>query len=153
MLQIRQYRPQDRDQVWDLHNLALSLAGAHAGNEWYEDLHDIERFYLENGGEFLVGLLDGCVVAMGALRRITREKAEVKRMRVHPDHQRNGYGQLILSALEERAIVLGYSALTLDTAVIQIPAQQLYIKNGFRETGRAVFVGFDVILFEKELTP
>src|SRR3954451_6834481 len=150
MLQIRKYLPQDRDQVWDLHNLALSLAGAHAGNEWYEDLHDIEGFYLSNQGEFLVGLLDRRVVAMGALKRITREKAEVKRMRVHPDHQRKGFGQQILSALEERAAELGYRTLTLDTAVIQVPAQQLYLKNGFRETGRAVFVGFDVILFEKE---
>jgi len=152
MLHIRQYLPQDRDQVWELHNLALSLAGAHAGNEWYDDLHDIERFYLNNRGEFLVGLLDDRVVAMGALKLITREKAEVKRMRVHPDHQRKGYGRQILAALEERARELGYRTLVLDTAVIQTAAQQLYLNDGFRETGRAVFAGFDVILFEKELT-
>ena len=151
-MQVRQYLPQDRDQVWDLHNLALSLAGAHAGNEWYEDLHDIDGFYLNNGGEFLVGLLDDRVVAMGALKRITREKAEVKRMRVHPDHQRKGYGRQILTALEARAVELGYRTLVLDTAVIQTAAQQLYLKDGFLGTGRAVFAGFDVILFEKELT-
>ena len=152
MLQIRRYEPQDHDEVWDLHNLALWQVGAHAGNGPYDDdLHHIESVYLHNGGEFLVGLLDGKIVAMGALRRITEQKAEVKRMRVHPAYQRKGFGQLILSALESRARELGYIALALDTAVIQTAAQQLYLKNGYRETGRTVLSGFDAILFEKEL--
>jgi GNAT superfamily N-acetyltransferase len=152
MLHIRRYEPQDHDEVWDLHNLALWQVGAHAGNGPYDDdLHDIESVYLNNGGEFLVGLLDSEIVAMGAIRRITHDKAEVKRMRVHPDHQRKGFGQQTLTALEARARELGYTTLALDTAVIQTAAQQLYLKNGYRETGRTVLSGFDAILFEKEL--
>jgi GNAT superfamily N-acetyltransferase len=154
MLEIRRYEPQDYGEVWDLHNLALWQVGAHAGNGPYDDdLHSIEHVYLNNGGEFLVGLLDGQIVAMGALRRVNMEKAEVKRMRVHPDQQRNGFGQQILTALEARARELGYTTLALDTAVIQTAAQQLYLKNGFHETGRTVLAGFDAILFEKQLDP
>src|SRR4051794_18882364 len=120
MLQIRRYQSGDHDQVWNLHNIALWQVGAHAGNgPWDNDLHDIEEVYLNNGGEFLVGVLDGQIVAMGAIRRITPDKAEVKRMRVHPDHQRRGFGRQILTALEDRARELGYHTLTLDTALIQ----------------------------------
>jgi ribosomal protein S18 acetylase RimI-like enzyme len=153
MLQIRRYRPQDHDAVWNLHNVALWQVGAHAGNgPWDDDLHNIEGVYLNNGGEFLVGLLDAQIVAMGALKRISDEKAEVKRMRVHPDYQRRGFGQIILDALEARAIELGYRTLALDTAVVQTAAQQLYLKNGFHETGRTVLAGFDAILFEKQIS-
>jgi ribosomal protein S18 acetylase RimI-like enzyme len=153
MLLIRRYEPKDHQAVWDLHNLALWKVGAHAGNgPWDDDLHKIEEVYLGNGGEFLVGLLDGKIVAMGAIRRVTGDKAEVKRMRVHPDYQRRGLGQHILTALEARARDLGYRTLVLDTAVVQTAAQQLYLKNGFRETGRTVLAGFDAILFEKQLS-
>ncbi|MEO8288013.1 MAG: GNAT family N-acetyltransferase [Chloroflexota bacterium] len=152
MLQIRRYRAEDHDEVWNLHNAALWKVGAHAGNgSWDDDLHRIEEVYLDNGGEFLVGLLDGRVIAMGAIKRSSPERAEVKRMRVHPDHQRKGLGQQILSALQARAIELGYTTLHLDTAVIQTAAQQLYLKNGFHETGRTVLAGFDAILFEKTI--
>src|SRR6266568_4704196 len=128
MLELRQYRPTDHDEVWNLHNVALWQVGAHAGNgPWDNDLHKIEEVYLNNGGEFLEGLLDGQIVAMGALKRISEDKAEVKRMRVHPDYQRRGFGQEILSVLEARAKELGYRTLTLDTAVVQTAAQQLYL--------------------------
>jgi N-acetylglutamate synthase-like GNAT family acetyltransferase len=60
--------------------------------------------YLKNQGEFLVGVCEGRIVAMGALRRTTNERAEIKRMRVHPDFQRCGFGQMILEALETDAI-------------------------------------------------
>ena len=150
-LHIRRYESRDHDQVWELHNVALWQVGAHAGNgPWDEDLHRIEQVYL-NDGEFLVGEVDGGIVAMGALRRSGEDSAEIKRMRVHPDHQRRGYGQLILSALEQRARELGYRRLHLDTAVVQTAAQALYLRNGYREVGRTVLAGFDAILYEKVL--
>ena len=152
-LVIRRYKQDDHDAVWELHNIALWKVGAHAGNgPWDDDLHKIEEVYLDNGGEFLVGLLAGRILAMGAIRRVTGEKAEVKRMRVHPDYQRRGLGQQILTALEARAREIGYRTLVLDTAVVQTAAQQLYLKNGFREIGRTVLAGFDAILFEKQLS-
>lgn len=152
MLLIRQYEPIDQAAVWDLHNIALWKIGVHAGNgPWDNDLHSIKQVYLDNGGEFLVGLLDGRIVAMGAIRKTSIERAEVKRMRVHPDFQGRGFGQQILSALIKQAIELGYKTLHLDTAVIQTAAQQLYLKNGFIEVGRTVLAGFDAILFEKEI--
>ena len=88
---------------------------------------------------------------MGALKRTDPERAEIKRMRVHPDYQGHGYGQLLLTELETRARALGYQILHLDTSILQIPAQKLYEKNGFHEVGRDVYQGLEVILYEKQL--
>lgn len=152
MLTIRRYQDADHDAVWLLHNVALAAVGAHAGNgPWDDDLHHVDAVYLRRRGEFLVGVYDEQVVAMGELKQTSEERAEIKRMRVHPDFQRRGFGQAILQALESRARELGYRVLHLDTTARQIAAQRLYLKNGFHETGRTVIVGFDCILMEKRL--
>jgi hypothetical protein len=41
--------------------------------------------------------------------------------------------------------------LHLDTSILQIPAQRLYEKNGFREVGRDIYQQLEVILYEKQL--
>ena len=87
---------------------------------------------------------------MGALRKID-DTAEVKRMRVHPDHWRRGHGQAIFERLQARAIELGYERLILDTLEQQKAAQQLYKKNGFRQIGRKRAGPFECLLFEKSL--
>ena len=151
-MKIRRYQKSDHDQVWTLHGLALETAGVHAGHgPWDEDLHRIEDVYLEIGGEILVGTLESRIVAMGALKRLSSDRGEIKRMRVHPDHQRRGYGQVILQTLEARAAELGYTTLQLDTTIQQIPAQKLYIQNGYAETGRGQTGRFEFILYEKAL--
>ncbi|MDQ3670324.1 MAG: hypothetical protein M3377_08620 [Actinomycetota bacterium] len=82
-LRIRRFEDSDHDAVWALHNDALHHAGAHAGSgPWDDDLHAIRCVYHEQDGEFVVGMLDGELVAMGALRRSGPRRAEIKRMRV-----------------------------------------------------------------------
>jgi len=152
MITIRQYQDEDRAAVWALHNAALFPTGAHVGNgPWDDDLHRIQDVYIKAGGEFLVGLLGAVIVAMGALKRLSPDCAEVKRMRVDPEHQRKGFGQAVLNRLERRADELGYRHLCLDTTTKQDAAQQLYRKNGYRETGRKQMGRFEVILSEKDL--
>src|ERR671932_233091 len=92
-LHIRRYEPEDKRAVRRLHDEALNEVGAHLGSgPWDDDLDDIESVYLDSGGEFVVGVLDGKIVAMGALMRISPQKAELKRMRVKPGLQGLGYG-------------------------------------------------------------
>ena len=152
MMEIRRYRASDHDAVWDLHNIALNEVGAHAGNgPWDDDLHRIEVEYIEAGGEFYVGTIDGRIVAMGALKRLTDTEAEICRMRVLPDHQRRGLGTRILSKLEKRARELGFRTLTLETPAGQVAAIRMYTKAGYEEVARGRKLGFDVIAFEKRL--
>jgi GNAT superfamily N-acetyltransferase len=151
-LHVRRYESGDRDVVRRLHDDALNEVGAHLGSgPWDEDLDEIEVIYLDSGGEFLVGVLDGEVVAMGALRRISSETAELKRMRVRPDLQGRGYGQALLDALHRRAAELGYSTLHLDTTVQQHVARLFYIKNGYREVRRGNIGPFECIFYERDV--
>ena len=106
MLKIRRYRTSDHNEVWNLHNLALDQVGANAGSGAQDnDLHTIEETYLSDKGEFLAGFCEEKLVAIGALQRISNEKAEIKRMRVHPDFQRRGFGQTILNSTKLRLLI------------------------------------------------
>jgi ribosomal protein S18 acetylase RimI-like enzyme len=161
MFTVRRYTSTDQEAVEHLHISAIQQIGAYLGRgPWDDDVYAIEETYLRNGGEFLIGEDDGLFVAMGALKRTDTHRAEIKRMRVVPAYQGRGYGQRILDKLEARARALGYQTLHLDTSTLQIPAQKLYEKNGFREVGRDSYrqqLGPDsyqmleVILYEKQL--
>jgi GNAT superfamily N-acetyltransferase len=159
-LAIRAYTAADHDAVWALHNLALRAANAHGGNgPWDDDLHQIEAHYTANRGTFLVGLIAGEIVAMGALRPMALGggapfkaiTAEIKRMRVHPARQRRGYGSAILRALEARARELGYTRLCLDTTTRQAAAQRFYERHGYQVYGHKTWSEFDLLLYAKDL--
>jgi N-acetylglutamate synthase-like GNAT family acetyltransferase len=126
--------------------------GANLGRgPWDSDIDNIEEVYLANRGEFLVGEINGEIVAMGALRRVTDELAELKRVRVHPACQHQGLGQAIVNALEKRALEMCYSKLCLDTTTKQIPAQRLAEKNGFEKIGTRKVRSLELILYQKTL--
>jgi GNAT superfamily N-acetyltransferase len=149
-LHIRRYEPGDKRVVRRLHDDALNEVGAHLGSgPWDDDLDDIEGVYLESGGEFLVGELEGEVVAMGAIRRISPDAADLKRMRVRPGLQGRGYGQAMLDSLHRRAADLGYTTLHLDTTVQQRAARGLYLKNGYREVGWGSVGPFWCVFYER----
>ena len=152
MLLIRSYEEGDQVAVWDLHVLALTQTGAYLDSaQLNADLYQIEKVYLNGRGEFLVAFWQERLVAMGALRQTDLERAEIKRMRVHPDFQKRGFGQLILEMLEEKALQLGYAILHLDTSVLQEAAQRLYLKNGFQPVKHAYIENLECIFYEKRL--
>ena len=152
MLHVRRYAPEDREVVWRLHDVAMREAGIHLGDEsWYDDLREVQGVYLRNGGEFLVGAIEGEVVAMGAVKKTGEARAEIKYMRVDPGLQRRGFGQTLLAALERSAAELGYETLHLDTAVRQKAARRLYESNGYREVRRDKKGSMDCVFYEKRL--
>jgi GNAT superfamily N-acetyltransferase len=150
-LLIRAYEARDAAAVWALHVAALSAIGALYPGPWDEDFQRISEVYVEPGGTFLVGELDGSIVAMGALRCIATATAEIKRMRIQPGLQRCGYGSLILQALERHAAQRGLWRLQLDTTTEQHAARAFYEKHGYRavEVRRAAHA--DQVLYEKTL--
>lgn len=161
MFTLRRYTSVDQEAVEHLHVFAIQQTGAYLGRgPWDDDVYAIEDVYLKQRGEFLIGEHDGLFVAMGALKYTAPGRAEVKRMRVHPDYQGRGYGQLIYDELEVCAHTLGYQTLHLDTSILQVPAQRFYEKNGFHEVGRDKYQQetgnnthqlLEVILYEKKL--
>ena len=151
-MKIRRERAADHDAVWELHNVARLQVNAHGGNgPWDDDLHRVEAEYIATGGEFYIGTANGRIVAMGALMRLSNDRAEIRRMRVHPDFQRRGLGRQMLSALERRAADLGFRTLVLDTTVQQVAAIQLYTQSGYRQVGTSRKGSFEVLEFEKKI--
>lgn len=155
-LHIRKYTASDREAVFTLHKLSLQAANAWLTDRrtWDKDLEDIEGTYLKHG-DFLLGEIDGRIVAMGAIRKISDKTCELKRMRVDPEFQRSGYGQMMLKSLETRARELGYDKMILDTTTRLPGARPFYLKNGYHEIGRKIIrveeIDLEIVYFEKEL--
>jgi GNAT superfamily N-acetyltransferase len=92
------------------------------------------------------------VVAVGGFVPADREAVEIRRMRVDPDHQRNGYGAAVLSLLEDAARRQGYGRAVLETHELLAAARVLYESQGYRETGReSGRDGYERIRYEKVL--
>ena len=149
MLEVRRFATGDARAVRELDDAILSPTGARGRAD--ADLDSIAAAYLQDGGEFLVGICDGRVVAIGALRHVTDTAGEINRMRVHPGFRRRGFGRTMLTRLEHRASELGYRRLRLDTPVALNAARRLYESTGYREVGGGQLAGADVIYFDKAL--
>jgi ribosomal protein S18 acetylase RimI-like enzyme len=150
VLEVRRFHDADAEAVWELH-LSARYGGHLNNGPQDEDLRSIQAFYLDDGGEFLIGELEGRLVAMGALRHVTGSVAELKRIAVHPAFRRRGFARVLVEQLEQRARELGYRKLRLDTSVKQTAAQDLFLAGGYRELGRGQFGGIEVIYFEKQI--
>lgn len=171
-LRLRRYHAADHGVVLALHREGLAQVGLRPGDGVYYD-HDffrMEDIYLRNDGEFLVGEVDGGIVAMGGLRRADLvpggharafggfsfgaaglDAVEMVRLRVLPARQRRGYGAAVVTALEQRAAELGYRILRADTTELQEPALALYRRFGWTETRRERIGGIVNIYIEKPL--
>lgn len=163
-LTVRQYRPGDGERVRELDETALREVDAYVddpdivaevvgedADSFDADLYDVTGEYLEAGGEFLVGSVDGDLVAMGAIERESDRVAHVTRMRVDPEYQRRGYGQRILDELEASARELGYEELVLDTTARQTAAQGLYESNGYEQFEEEQLGEYRVYFYRKRL--
>jgi RimJ/RimL family protein N-acetyltransferase len=151
-LTIRRYETRDLDAVLSLHHNGLRQMNADLGvGPWDADLDAIEQAYLDAGGDFLVGELDGEVVAMAALRRVSEDTVEVKRLRVEQEFQGRGLGEQIARAVMGQARELGYTRVIADTSINQLPAQRLLAKLGFHETRRSIVLDLELIYYERDL--
>ena len=92
-------------------------------------MHNIPEAYLTPGGEFIVGELDGRIVALAAFRRESDGRALVHRVGVHPALQRRGVGRALMAELEDRARRAEIAFFHLDTSIDQVAAQTLYLAD------------------------
>lgn len=73
--------------------------------------------------------MEGQPLGCGALREISRDVAEVKRMFVRKKHA--GVGSKILLFLEDEAKRLNYTKIVIETRVINTNAVNFYKRNGY----------------------
>ena len=161
---IRQYQPSDHETVMALHYAGVAqidadfaAANGFSGDADEDnpfddtDLDDIPARYLNDGGEFLVGEIDGRIVTMGGLMRETAASGLVKRMRTSPGLQGRGYGKRLLEQLERRATELGYAEILADPLTTNTGARRFYERAGYRELRQEKLGRYTVAMYGKQL--
>ncbi|QIO22025.1 GNAT family N-acetyltransferase [Haloarcula sp. JP-L23] len=138
---VRRYQAGDGDRVRELNEIAMAETPEYVPEAPDDDLRAVRDHYLDGEGEFLVGTLDGTVVATGAYTTpsewkrdhvaLDDETAELTRMRVDPDRQGRGVGSAVYRALERRALAEGYRRFVLDTGTENDTARGFYEYLGF----------------------
>ena len=103
-------------------------------------------------GVFLIARRDGEPVGCGGVKPLSADKAYLKRMWISPAARGVGSGRKLLTALEQQASALGYSAVCLETHRSLIEAQQLYRSAGYREVAPFNDERYAAHWFEKPLT-
>ncbi len=106
-------------------------------NDRHADIANVEQYYMKNGC-FWCLLDNDDLIGTVAIRVIynINQVVELKRMFVLPEHQRNGYGRLLLNHAIDYAREQQYSKICLDTRKQFSVAQHLYRSVGFREADR-----------------
>ncbi len=82
-------------------------------------------------GAFALALDGDRVLGCIALRRHTRDEAEIKRMWVAPAARGAGLGAALLDHIEGRAVELGYRRVVLDTNSALTAAMHFYTQHGY----------------------
>lgn len=131
--------------------LALHLAGMHAhsppGSVFALDLSglrtpDVTVWTVWRGPE---------IVGIGALKALGDRSGELKSMRTHPDHLRQGVAASLLEHMIAEARARGYTRLSLETGSGPAfdPALGLYRRRGFVDG--AAFAGYERSAFNQFL--
>jgi putative acetyltransferase len=98
-------------------------------------------FALESDGladpsvTFFSACLDGTVVAVGALKRLDDDHAEIKSMHTVPEARGRGVARALLDRLLAHASAQGHRRVSLETGNMDefAPARSLYASAGFTE--------------------
>ncbi len=98
-----------------------------------KDIDDFQQVYDQNRGLFLVVLDDGKLVGTGALKRMDKATAELKRLWLLEEYQGRGIGYQVVMRLFEFARENRYPVIRLQTSPEQIRAISFYKRLGFRE--------------------
>jgi ribosomal protein S18 acetylase RimI-like enzyme len=122
---IREYSSKDRKTVielWQKCNLT---------RPWNNPKLDIERKLKVNPELFLVGLLNGKVIAtvMGGYEG---HRGWINYLAVKPDYQKRGLGRQIMKAIEEKLLAIGCPKINLMIRTDNPSAVSFYEKIGFK---------------------
>jgi ribosomal protein S18 acetylase RimI-like enzyme len=107
--------------------LSIDLGFQHFKTE----LDNLKEMYNSADGGIILCKDKGNFIACVAIRRISADVAELKRMYVQPAHQHTGVGKQLLENAIALAIKCKYKCIRLDTLNYMLPAINLYKKYGF----------------------
>lgn len=132
---IRAWRPDDRLMAAEVIRRSLAEYGLRWEPDGADrDVLEVERSYLDRGGEFWVVEYQGKIVGTSAYYPCNRgEKAvEIRKMYLLPIARGKGLGRHLLTELERVIAAKGYPEIWIETASILKEAVRLYELNGYQ---------------------
>jgi GNAT superfamily N-acetyltransferase len=118
------------------HAVIVQLSAEHQQELATAEGTEYIAYPLHDGIEYLAGFINGRPVACGAVQPFGDGVGEIKRMYVRPTYRGNGYGRLILAALEELALQRGFHTLRLEAGRNHAAALGLYRAAGYHPIPR-----------------
>jgi putative acetyltransferase len=109
--------------------LSAEIRARYPGNDGSGNFNPQEA--LAPGAAFVIAWKEQVAVGCGALRPSEPGVAEIKRMYVVPEYRGQRIGGLLLEKLEEKARVLGYRSVKLETGWKQPESIRLYERCGY----------------------
>ncbi|RYJ13585.1 GNAT family N-acetyltransferase [Halogeometricum borinquense] len=159
-VEIRRFQSGDSERIRELNQVAMATTPEYEPDLPDKDLRDVQSNYLDSGGEFLVGIVNGTIVGMGAYTtpnewkeefiQLDSQTTELTRMRVDPEYHGRGIGSAIYHELEQRARQDRYEQFVLDTGVENDTARGFYERLGF-QLQQQVSINFGDLVFELAL--
>jgi len=94
-------------------------------------------------------------IACGAFHMLSADRMEIKRMFVVPAFRRRSAATIVLKAIEQWAIEMGFQRSLLETGLNQPEAIAFYQRNGYQQIPLfgAYIANENSICFEKKLDP
>jgi len=99
----------------------------------FEDMDDIDSYYFQNNGTFMVLEDDGKIIGTGGIGSLDETTAELKRIWLLKEYRGQGLGRKLVTSLLDFAHSHGYQRveLTVASPALQIEAVGLYGSLGF----------------------
>jgi len=101
--------------------------------DFENELANLPGQYAAPGGRLLLASADSRVAGCVALRPLSGDACEMKRLFVRPAFRAHGVGRMLAERIIAEARSIGYRRMCLDTLPSMGRAQQLYEVLGFRE--------------------
>lgn len=124
-------------------------------NRPLRDIADICCSFQDNNGAMHGLYVDDSLVGFGGLCRHNDDtRVEVCKLHLNEDYQGLGLGRKLLESLIAKAESKGYDIIELHVTATQVAALGLYVRMGFMQTARKMFVTddgeeFDTIYMER----
>ncbi|MEM9884155.1 MAG: GNAT family N-acetyltransferase [Planctomycetota bacterium] len=148
---LRSYAVDDQPEVMRLYDEGL-LAGQIAPNDTGADIDNIPAAYFDDPRHhFWVAEAAGRVVGMIAVGSDEEHTAEVRRLRVEPQHQAGGVAERLLEAALNHCKEHGYLKIRLDTRYEKTAAVDHFERIGFQHNRTRTAPGKEVLEFYLDL--
>lgn len=148
---VRSFLPEDQANVYRLYNDGM-LEGTIAPNDTGADIDNIAEAYFDDPRHhFWIAERDGQVIGMIGVGSDEEHTAEIRRLRVDPQHQDTGIAHILIDTALNHCKNNGYLKIRLDTRYEKTSALDHFERIGFQYTRTRTAPGKEVLEFYLDL--